>query len=672
MTAALLWGRQVAPGFRSGVARVALWLATVAVLLGLAARPSLAADEPASRFVWDSVSVTVRLLDDGSLRVREDDTVQFTGGPFRQGYREIPLTEIDSISEVTVTEVGVGDARRYQYVRPDQYSRNTSRTFTYQQVGTTMRIDWSFPPTTSTTRSWVIEYLARGALRVYDDAQPPYQEIWWIGVDRELTQTAPVNTATLAFILPRAVDPKATKAASNGTSLGGKNGQAWFWRAERLTAGDTLQASLRFPPLVEASKPAWQVTLDRQLTRETPANLAFLGLALLTAVGGSVGLLAAWWTRGRDPLPGPTPERLTEPPDDTPPGIVGALLDERVDERDYLATLIDLARRDIVHISGVAQPVASRNQPMVLTLLKPDAPLKPFERALLAALFPQTWWRHAQVRLPLDDPTGLREALRRVEALLYEELVQRGYFTAPPPDTRETWRYAGIGLWLLAVIVLLGGVVAVSSITWVLLASLVLVAVGSAVFVVSRHMPQKTRAGAEAAARWKAFRSHMEAVDRVGARDGGQAGFERYLPYAVAFGVEQPWIDAFARGATASPGWREAVNLDGDWIPDGGRTGTKIPAQALAGADLHLPTLPHPGGLQNVSSLTAASLQSTSGTLFDMFNEVSDAFRPERVFGNMDIDGGDIALRVGLEVLDLALSGGKGGHGSGGGGGGFS
>lgn len=663
-------GTESGPGAGFRLARAVGWVVIALALLSLIAGPARAADEVASRFVWDKVSVTVRLQDDGTMRVRELDTVRFTGGPFRQGYREIPLADVESISDVTVAEVGSGPAQPYTYVPRYAYSRNAPHTYTYQKVGTMMRIEWSFPPTTSSTRTFVIEYLARGALRVYDNATPPYQEISWMGVDSVLTRDAPVNQATLIFVLPHPVDPAATVAEGDGTPFGGEDGQTWGWRAEHLGPGDTLGASLQFPPLVQARKPAWQDTYDRQIARDASANLVFLGLALLTAVGGGVSLLAAWWFRGRDPLPGPIPDRLSAPPDDTPPGVVGALLDEQVDERDYVATLIDLGRRGVVRITSRVQPVVSRKQSMVVTLLEPDAPMAPFERALLAMLFAKTWWRHAQVNLPLDDPTGMSEALREVTSLLYGELVQRGYFTAPPPGTRTGWRYAGIALWVVAVLVLLLGMAAVSSIVWPLLASLALAALGTAVFVVSRHMPRKTRAGAEAAARWLAFRRSMEAVDRLHEQHGGQEDFERYLPYAVVFGIQLPWIDAFSRATTAAPTWHELVNLDGNWLDATWRSGARVPVPT---PDLDLPNLPDVGGLQGMSSLASSSLQASSDTLFDLFNEVGETFSPEKVMRNANVaslgmDGGELALKVGLAVVGAAL-GGKGR--SGGGGGGF-
>jgi hypothetical protein len=629
----------------------------LAVLLGLVPNSALAADERASRFVWDEVSVTARLQDDGTVRVREHNTVRFTGGPFRQGFREIPLAYIEEISQVTVAEVGSGHAQPYAYVRPGAYSRTAPRTYTFQRVGMDMRIEWSFSPTMTAKRSFVIEYTARGVVQVYPDAEPPYQEIAWTGIDRALTADAPVTRATLIFILPRPVDPGATVARGNGTAFGGNDGQTWYWRAENLGAGESLEASLQFPPLVAASKPDWQDARARQIVRDARVSVAFLGLALLTAVGGSVGLLAAWWTRGRDPVAGPTPEYLTAPPDDTPPGVVGALLDEQIEQREYVATLIDLGRRGVVHITEQMQPEVSPERRMTVTLLKPGAPLAPFELTLLSALFAKAWWREAQARLPLEGRAETREALERFERQLSEELVQRGFFASRPPRTRAGWRFVSAGLLLLAVTLLLIGANTPSVVTWTFLLSLVLVALSAAVFVVAPHMPQKTRAGAEAAARWRAFKRYMEAIDRVRVRDVGQDDFERYLPYAIAFGIERPWITTFANSETVSPSWYGLVNLDGQWRVQGGLS--DLPVPSLGGS---------PGGLQGLSSLTATSLQSTSGGLFDLFNAAGASFSPADVVGKANLSKAGTALKIGLKLVTIA----SGGRGSGGGRGGFS
>ena len=656
MTVALPWGCHLAPGMSARVARVLPWVLLIATLLGFVS-PALAADEPASRFVWDAVSVTVQLQEDGTVHVREHDTVQFTGGPFRQGYREIPLANIERASQITVTEVGSGPAQPYDFVPPSSYSRNAPHTYTYQKVGTTMRIDWSFHPTTSAKRSFVIEYVASGVVQVFNDAQPPYQEIWWIGVDRALTATAPVKTAELIITLPRPVDPQATTAVSNGTPFGDSDGQTWTWRAENLTASESLQAVLQFPPLVAVSKPTWQDTRTRQLARDARVNLALLGLALLTAVGGGVGLLAAWWTRGRDPNVGPIPEYLATPPDDTPPGVVGALLDERVEQRDYVATLFDLGRRGVVRITEEARPEFSSHRRLTVTLLEPGAPLAPFETTLLSALFANSWWREAQVRLPLESHYArMHEALELMARQIDSELVRRGFFRARPPRTRAGWRFVSVGLWALAVIVLGAGIVNSAYDTAGILASIALVALGAAVYVVAKYMPQKTRAGAEAAARWQAFRRHMVAIDRVGVGDSGQEGFERYLPYAIALGVEGPWISAFAHAETTRPQWYDLANLDEQWRVPAGRPHASASTSG-----------PSTGALQGASSLTATSLQSSSGSLFNLFNAASVSFNPAQAVGDAGLSGSGSGVKLGSAVFEIMLGGG-----SGGGGGGFS
>ena len=111
----------------------------------------------------------------------------------------------------------------------------------------------------------------------------------------------------------------------------------------------------QFPPLVSATKPVWQDASDRreQLMRERGPQLTLflLGLALLIAIGGGIAVLAVWWTRGRDPEIGPVPEIIpVTPPADLPPAVVGALVDEQVDQRDIVATLVDLGRRGILRI----------------------------------------------------------------------------------------------------------------------------------------------------------------------------------------------------------------------------------------------------------------------------------------------------------------------------------
>src|SRR5215211_9514551 len=164
--------------------------------------------------VWDEIDVTVDLREDSSFHVTERDRIDFIGGPFRSGYREIPLARIDAVDNIRAGEVGDDAVHPYRYVAPGDFSADVPNTYTYREVGTTLRIEWSFPRTTSQSRTFQIDYDAFGVLRVYDEGETsipgPAQQISWIGVGKEITENAPVNNATLRFVLPRPVDPGRT------------------------------------------------------------------------------------------------------------------------------------------------------------------------------------------------------------------------------------------------------------------------------------------------------------------------------------------------------------------------------------------------------------------------------------------------------------------------------
>ena len=166
-------------------------------------------------------------------------------------------------------------------------------------------------------------------------------------------------------------------------------------------------------------------------------------------------------------------------------------------------------------------------------------------------------------------------------------------------------------------------------------------------------MPRKTPAGAEAAAKWRAFRNYLASIERYEKLDEAQGIFDRYLPYAIAFGLESSWVDKFSRVPTASPGWYgddvtpspgpfAGRGYPGPWygpygggtviIPGGGgygpyaesgrarRYGRGRRALGRRRSSWNMPDL------QDFSDSAGRSLQASSGSLFDLFNSAGQAF----------------------------------------------
>src|SRR5262245_22428518 len=81
------------------------------VLLGLVPLFALR-DKTEAQYIrsvtWDRYDVTLTLNENGTYHVVERQVVDFEGGPFSQGFADIPMGRIDAIEDVKVSEVTGG------------------------------------------------------------------------------------------------------------------------------------------------------------------------------------------------------------------------------------------------------------------------------------------------------------------------------------------------------------------------------------------------------------------------------------------------------------------------------------------------------------------------------------------------------------------------------------
>jgi hypothetical protein len=406
--------------------------------------------------------------------------------------------------------------------------------------------------------------------------------------------------------------------------------------------------------IVNAAPPAWQAADDarrqaqeKQDQRQSLYNAVFLGIGGLFAIIGGVGVYGLWYSRGRDPHTGLIADFLPTPPDDLPPGAAGTLLDETADQQDIVATLVDLGHRGVLKMEeikneGILGFGGSRD--FKLTLLNPALATAAFEKTLLDALFGSKLEVNETAKLS-DVKSRFTTAQPKIKEDLYDELVTRGYFPRSPEETRSSWRsgtlIVGIGLIVLAFI-FGGALTSIAPLIWIPIGVVGILIL--ALFLLSSSMPRKTQSGAEAAAKWGAFRRYLENIDKYEKLDEAKGIFDKYLAYAIAFGLEHSWVNKFASVGTATPEWYGGGPTVWTGAPYGRRAyrgGPVIigypgygpggfgglgqgPGQTGGGGGgVNLPNVPD---LQDVSDSAGRSLQSTSGGLFDMFNSAAKVF----------------------------------------------
>ena len=643
---------------------------------------------------WANFDVTLDVHGNGETHVAERQVIDFSGGPWSGGFRDIPMARIDTLNDVTVSQVVGGATRQYQYVPKDQYTERAG-TYTYRvSSDDTLMIQWGFPKISNQTLTFLVEYDVDGVIMSYPDATPPYQQLSWIAVDRDLSSVAPVRNASLTMHFPAAIDPaKAQVNPRDDPANHTKDGTTWTWSKANLSSGEVFGAAVRFPPMLSVAPPSWQSSSDTA-ERDAAAfdqqraifNAIAVGLALLLLVLGGIGAYLLWNTQGKDPVVAPI-AFLAKPPDDLRPGAAGTLLDEQADEQDLVATLVDLGQRGVLQIEqeqtggfmGFGQTTD-----ITVRLANAAAPLAPFERELVKAMFGS--------KLEQGETTHLSTAKQRIggavpaiKAALYQELVDRGYFARSPEATRSFWKGIGQGVIVFGLVALFlanSSLPQTMRLFWVPLA--VTAFYGLVLMLLSGKLPKKTEAGAEAAAKWSAFRHYLEDIERYQKLDQAQGIFEEYLPYAIAFGIERSWVQKFAgaQPAASGGGW---VGVPGGWygptgssgMPSGHGGGTVIIGNPWGNLG---PTQAGGGGgnggsggwglpdLQGGSDRTARTLQGTSAGLLGLFNTAGSIFTPSSGSGGGGGFGGGWGGGGGFGG---GGGGGGGFGGSGGGGGGF-
>jgi hypothetical protein len=303
-----------------------------------------------------------------------------------------------------------------------------------------------------------------------------------------------------------------------------------------LGPGEALTLDVTWPPGTVDHAQAWRASLAEWWPLALPAiTLLVAGLAL--------------HSRGRDPRHGRSIKPEYAPPRGLLPAEAGALVDQRADPREAIATLVDLAvrgRLEIRPIPGAADDFVVRR----LTSLADDATLAPLERTILQSIFGE------ELSLPERSLGELRQDARYVfepiRDAIEASMVRSGLFPNSPFWVRQGWMIAGLAL-LFVTGVLLVNAGRSDPADWALPLGVGLS--GAALLAVAPFMPRRTLRGARVLVRVRGFQEFLERAERDRLQRLPADTLHRWLPWAIALGVSDRWIQRFSGLSVEMPEW---------------------------------------------------------------------------------------------------------------------
>jgi len=264
-----------------------------------------------------------------------------------------------------------------------------------------------------------------------------------------------------------------------------------------------------------------------------------------------------WYTRGRDPAEGAIAVQY-EPPGGLTPGEVGTLVDDDAGMRDITATIVDLAvrgfltieERETKHMMGLYS-----DREYIFHRRKTPAEwkgAKPHELLLLSGIF----MNGLATEVPLSElQNKFYRNLPGIRDALFDSLVEHGYYQRRPDKIRQGFIAGGIvaGVLLFGIGQYAAQKLGMQSQPFVIAAILT----AAVICIFGWFMPARTANGVKArnnALGFEDFLGHVEA-DRMERMPQTPETFEKYLPFAMALGVEKKWVGAFQGIATQPPSW---------------------------------------------------------------------------------------------------------------------
>ena len=508
------------------------------LLLVIAIAPMLALAQGKSWHVGDFKS-TISISADGSALVSEKISVVFVG-EWHGIHRTIPVEypgPKGSNYTLFLKVLGVTDESG------NKLKYDSSKSGVYRDLKIYI------PDAVDGTRVVNIDYSVRNGIRAFDD----YEEFYWNVTGNDWA--VPIDHASAFVTLPEGASGLRAQAFTGAYGSKESDAEAQVNGADisvetthKLPARGGLTIDIYIPPgIVKAPS---GLTKFWWFVESNPILL----LPLLT-----LAVMAGLWNWvGRDPDPGMSVAPQYEPPKGMTPAEAGTLLDDTIHPRDITSTIVDLAVRGYIKIEEKVDTfLVFHHKDYVFHNLKAGAgwgpELAPHERVMMENIF----LGGSEVRLS-SLKNRFYTAIPAIRTDIMSALKDKGVYTLDPESAN--------GYSIVAAVVIALVVVGVQVMGWMnLFYSVPLVIVSVLVSAViwwlfARQMTAKTVTGARVHIAVLGFQEFMNRVDKDRIQRMPPDTFEKFLPFAMALGVEHHWAQAFDGIVKDPPSWYVSPN----------------------------------------------------------------------------------------------------------------
>lgn len=477
----------------------------------------------------------ITISEDGSATVQERITLSFVG-EWHGIHRFIPVeypgprgTNYTLFLDITSVTDGNGGKLKYE--------SSTSNGFRDLKI--------YIPDATDTNRTVEIDYTVRNGMRFFED----HDEFYWNVTGNDWSVPIDQAAATVAF-------PAAAAGSLRAQAFTGVYGSAGHDASADVTGAECSFATTSRLPMRGG------LTIDVYIPKgilKEPSSftrlLWFLGsnpIVFLPFWTFAVSFFF-WWKWGRDPDPGVSVAPMYEPPKGLSPAEAGTLLEDKIHPRDITSTIVDLAVRGFIKIEETQdKALIFHHKDYIFHLLIPQSDwhgLAPHEQVMLKNIFSGN---DDQVRLS-SLKNRFYTAVPSIRQDIMSALRNKGMYMLDP-DSANGYSFVAILIIVapFAISQFTGFKSVFSSVGLLIICGIISAIIW---WLFARQMTAKTVNGARTLVAVLGFQEFMNRVDADRLKRMPPDTFEKFLPYAMALGVEHHWAQAFTGLIQSPPAW---------------------------------------------------------------------------------------------------------------------
>jgi uncharacterized membrane protein YgcG len=488
---------------------------------------------------------------DGTLDVVEQLTVRFTG-QWNGLNRDLSLHHNTGQGRAVKLDVEDG---------PITDAAGNALQVEHQSLdaGWTRRYHIYIPGAVNADRTIIIRYRVKNAIRYFfkssDDGE--FDELYWNVNGNNWSMF--IDSLRARVVLPNNLQPTRVAvytgyegSTANDAIIERDGNETGFTSRHALYPYAGMTVAVGWPAGYIAGRPSRFHEQLMEIVSWTPLLIPLLVF---------IFAYRRWDRYGRDPVEGSYVVRY-EPVAGESPGELGALVDNTADMPDVTATLVDLAVRGYLHITELKESHLLglvKSTDYQFDILKNRSEwnsLKAHEVSYLDALSQCAQGDAYSVKMS-EMTNKFYKFLPEIRNSIYDELVQSEYYRERPDRAKaKAWGIAVFVSFILGGLTILSlsrGFTLFQPVALVTATVVSLVTLG----IFAQIMPARTVAGArarEGALGFKEFLSRVE-EDRFKRMITSPELFEKFLPYAMAFGVEDNWANAFKDIYREPPQW---------------------------------------------------------------------------------------------------------------------